>query len=137
MKSQVEKNIYLVELPTGGMDLETGYVNIPKVGVTTATSAKAAVAQYIHKHNNWKPKLIISQLKERQKNRGGLESLTTIVPTVESEDGKRLSRKDRKLFTEMAFAQELAYKAGSEDPGNYLPKARKLLAEANQNRSKY
>ena len=137
MKSQVEKNIYLVELPTGGMDLETGYVNIPKVGVTTATSAKAAVAQYIHKHNNWKPKLIISQLKERQKNRGGLESLTTIVPTVESEDGKRLSARDKEILTEMAFAQELAYKEGSNDPGNYLSKARSLLIEADKNSSNY
>lgn len=136
MKSYVEKNRYLVELPKEGVNVE-GYGDIPKIGETMATSAEKAVTQYIHRYNRGVPALIISELKKRQKELGGLESLTTIVPTVESEDGKRLSREDRELFTEMAFAQELAYKAGSKDPGNYLPKARTLLAEADQNCSKY
>ncbi len=137
MKSQVEKNVYLVELPTGGMDLETGYDKIPKVGSISAVSGKHAVTQYIHRYNDWKPALIIHQLKERQKERGGLESLTTIVPIVESEDGKRLSARDKEIFTAMAFAQELAYKSDSNEPQNYLSKARRLLVEADKNSSNF
>ncbi len=133
MKSHVEKDTYIVELPSGGVNLETGYDKIPKVGAISAVSGKHAVTQYIHRHNDWKPAIIIHQLKERQNERGGLESLATLVPIVESEDGKRLSARDKEIFTAMALAQELAYKSGSNEPQNYLFKARRLLTEADKN----
>lgn len=100
-----------------------GYEDIEKIAGTFAGSPQSTVSHYLHRVHPEKAKFIVDILNSRV---GGAEKYAFKIPEVRSLNGKEPNFSDKKLFTEMALASELAFYYNSS-PFNYLNKARELL----------
>ena len=130
-------NKYIVMLPENlqGSSIQ-GYARLSKVGETEASTPAKAVTHVVFRNTQNKntpkkisrsdAKLICHRLKEM----GGLEKYAVLVPELAGKD--ELTFKERKTFTRMALASELAGRYGGK-PEDYYGKADDLLAEAEHN----
>lgn len=119
------KKHFIVALPEelhGNINIP-GYEDIEKISGTHAGSPQSAVSHYLHRVHPLKAKLIVDVLNRRM---GGAENYAFEIPEIEALNGKN-NYEDKKLFSEMALASELAIHYGSKDPMIYLDKARELL----------
>ncbi len=120
---------YLVSLPSGyelGFEVATPqYNSVPKMALTKATTPKGAVGNVVFRalKNQNVGRRVMAALRD---SRRGTESYAFVVPEVEAEDGKPLSRLERDLSMEVFLAQEIADKQGGEAKDK-LPYARNLL----------
>ena len=123
-KADDNKAVYLVRLPE---ELNvSGFDDMPRYGMTTASSRMTAVSNFVRRNKEDGAGVILSVLSDRY---GGLEECAVVIPEVESEDGGRLSARERRIVDEYNVALELATRDGGR-VRDYLWMAGDMLDKA-------
>ena len=114
---------YIIMLPKRGVDL-SGYLDVPKIGESTASSGAQAVTQYLHRVLPADAaRIVAGALRE---NHGNLGNLALVLPKL-GRDAEWDTPEVRDIEVRMQLACELADRSGSTKPEEYFGMAGRIL----------